>query len=873
MGAQAGHPNEREKSENFMSDGKPSCVGNLVPVLLSLARSADCSSRWLARRDVGYKLLFVVDVAQDYCLLLFTGRRPIDDSTKHGKGIVDADANHRDVATQNTKIGFGIGSYGTNITTRGLNLALLRRSRVADDRLAIGDLNDLTTNWTGGRILGDSGRARSMIKAAIRVSPEEVFFAAPKRLASCTFLGSFERPRLEIDHRRQKGTSELFSTNRLLVPSYSPSLVNTHAIHFVGHTQNGKNDTYIFHNSTVDKDSSFRLILPARNTPLPTGITNFRGTLAVFDSTSSSTSKTSAITSSSYKDVALDGPLSANPPTNIAGTSYASTGFASSAGPDESGAALMAQGTILSGDDNIVDDEEDVNASLGVIDTIQQDEVGESSTSAAVVHRSSNPRFLSTSAYLGLPANHVVEGAEYVDHAWHQLMLEEAPNFEAFIDRALTYPAKDQSKSAVQAFPWKDCDDDILNKLDKSSRRIRGFSREIPHWLDIYRQETRFYVQYIRQTQALYLDLRTRLNRLHQSNIALAEERDAINHRLARVQGISALVGATRFRFMARVNEITALGSHQQMEARQLVEQLRRTRDEFNRVVSRALQLDSERDAAELQRVEEKRRKEERARLEEERKVMELMKLQSQKKVEEQALRQHKEAKACADRKSKDKGKGKAVASSPGLNPSCSIPFSGRFATYVVAGPSSAHLAGPFAPVAGPSSSAPNPDELAHHLSNLTFPQPQTMAEAGHLLALSSDSPPSDAPTRGPSTQPPSGNPARPSVPSWFPIFDAQQLVNLSGATPRARYDQLMVQYAELYTQAREGDAAAKQKYDEIEEAINLAMSQAHEDEQVWVKEEQRRDDEERRRAAEEAERQRRWNQMSFEEKRTLGYF
>ncbi|KAJ4338377.1 hypothetical protein N0V85_009896, partial [Neurospora sp. IMI 360204] len=191
------------------------------------------------------------------------------------------------------------------------------------------------------------------------------------------------------------------------------------------------------------------------------------------------------------------------------------------------------------------------------------------------------------------------------------------------------------------------------------------------------------------------------------------------------------------------------------------------------------------------------------------------------------------------------------------------------------------------------------------------------------------------------------------NVPSWFPIFDTQQIVPLRSAHPRERFDELMVKVAELYSRAEEekkknkGAAAAakpppkkifpelhdphpewptslkrerggwwlcdanseqatapekacklckaaraeaareerakmargifpedededgnvrtaKEQYDEIDQAMDLAMAQAHVEEARVVQERVRREDEE-------AERVRKWKGMSFEEKRALG--
>ncbi|KAK3338296.1 hypothetical protein B0H65DRAFT_478453 [Neurospora tetraspora] len=452
--------------------------------------------------------------------------------------------------------------------------------------------------------------------------------------------------------------------------------------------------------------------------------------------------------SSSPQDV----PLPASSPT-LASTSYA-TSYAST-DSYMSGATILAQATILPGN-NMMDEE------------------GESST--AVVDRKNDPRFQSPEAYFGLPLSEIVEGPEYFLHPWHKLM-EESTDFPFFIFNAIRYPAKSLNKAAAEAFPWKHvetirapwvndgklmqydeslgycveqpCDD--VSKLDKS--KLFGFTHELDAdarygWLQFEHEDTKRYVKYLKDIETKMNAIKARGQELQLENEKIYEELSSLRHKLNRVRGLNVLVGIQRFLAQARVNELEMYQDENNHKLRELLRKYHELMREHHRTVALTLSFDSMQ-IADIRRADKKRKADNKANEEEQERLMNFIKLQSQKDEEEELKRLHKEAKARAADKGKGKGKGKATAAD--LNDDDNSDDDDLLADLELAG------------------------------------QPQTLAAAGRMLDPAGE-----------------GRDIPQNVPSWFPIFDAQQIVPLRSAHPRQRFDELMVKVAELYSRAEE---------------------------------------------------------------------
>ncbi|KAK1777464.1 LOW QUALITY PROTEIN: hypothetical protein QBC45DRAFT_469587 [Copromyces sp. CBS 386.78] len=519
--------------------------------------------------------------------------------------------------------------------------------------------------------------------------------------------------------------------------------------------------------------------------------------------------------SSVPEDIALP----ASSPT-LGGTSYAT-----STGSMESGATIMAQGTILSGRDNNMDEE------------------GESST-AAVVDRSNDPRFRTPEAYLGFPIDEVVEGPKdtYFLHPWHDLM-KESTDFPFFMFNAIRYPAKSLNKAAAEAFPWKHvetirapwvndgkllqydeslgycveqpCDKDV-SKLDKN--KLFGFTHELDAALQFQHEDVQRYAKYLKDIETELRAIRERVKELELEKSQIDEKLSSLKHKLQRSRGINVLVGTQRNLAQAKVAELNMYQDDISAELREFVQKYNQKMAEYHRTVMMTLHLESL-NVSDLHRAEAKRKAEAKANEEEQRQLMNLFKSQRQKDVEEEEefQRRLEETRARAATptpqaedhhllgeedlynasprgnqpsrpSAKDKGKGKAVDTNPKPSP-FGFSVAQTSITTTETSPNPFFAAAAAALAAGPSL-YPTPDEL---IEDIVPPQPQTLTEAGQLL---------------------NPHPLYPQdVPSWFPIFDAQQIVPLRAGRPRERFDELMVKFAELYSKAEEekkGVAAKK---------------------------------------------------------------
>ncbi|KAK3955434.1 hypothetical protein QBC32DRAFT_253112 [Pseudoneurospora amorphoporcata] len=649
-----------------------------------------------------------------------------------------------------------------------------------------------------------------------------------------------------------------------------------------------------------------------------------------------------------------DIPLPASSPT-LGGTSYA-TSYAST-GSGESGATIMAQGTILPGSNNNNMDEE-------------------SESSTAVVDRSNDPRFRTPEAYLRFPIDEIVEGPKdsYFSHPWHNLM-KESTDFPFFMFNAIRYPAKSLNKAAAEAFPWKHvetirapwvndgkllqydeplgycvekaCDEDV-SKLDKN--KLFDFTHVLDAALQFHHEDVQRYAKYLKDIETEVGAIRKRAKELEREKSQMDEELSSLRHKLQRSRGPNVLVGTQRNLVQAKVEELNMYQDDISAALRELVQKYNQKMAEHHRTVIMTLHLESL-NVSDLHRAEAKRKAEAKANEEEQRHLMNLFKSQRQKDVEEgeefQRRLEKTRARAATPTtqadddhllgdedlynasprgnqplrpSAKDKGKGKAVDTNPNPPP-FTFSVAQTSTTTTETSPNPFFAAAAAALAAGPSL-YPTPDDL---IEDIVPPQPQTLTEAGQLL---------------------NPHPLYPQdVPSWFPIFDAQQIVPLRAGRPRERFDELTVEFAELYSKAEEekkkkkkkgvagkkplpkiypefhdphpewptatkrerggwwlcrpvedpeatrpekacklckaarAEAArargvfpesedgrtAQEQYNEINEAMDLAMAQAHVGEAKRLRERTRREDEE-------AERVRRWNGMSFEEKREMGF-
>ncbi|KAH7626323.1 hypothetical protein B0T09DRAFT_392718 [Sordaria sp. MPI-SDFR-AT-0083] len=523
-------------------------------------------------------------------------------------------------------------------------------------------------------------------------------------------------------------------------------------------------------------------------------------------------------------------PLPTSSPS-LSGTSFA-TSYAST-GSLESVATIMAQGTILPGNNN-------------------KEEEGNSST--AVVDRSNDPRFRSPEAYLGLPTNEIVEGPKdtYFLHPRHKAT-KESTDFPFFMFNAIRYPAKSLNKAAAEAFPWKHvetirapwvnngkllqhddslghaveqpCDD--ISKLDKT--KLFGFIHEIDGWLDYQHEDVKRYANYLKDIQTELDAIRARAEELVLDKVNLDKELSGLKHKINRNRGLNVLVGTQRRDVEAKIYQIEMYQEDNAAELRQLLQKYHELMAEYNRTVIMALHMDSM-DISNFKGTDEKRKAEEKKKQEEEKRLFDFIKLHRQKKVEEEECFQLQIEQSTAAKTRKDKGKAKAVDSDTDYpfpttttanqadeanylladediynaeprRPSAKDKGKGK-ATTSATGTTAANI-DPFSSTpsyitaaADPNSSSATAAADDSILENVRLPQPQTLAEAGALV---------------------NPHPLVPqNVPSWFTIFDAQQLVSLRSARPRERFDEFMVKFSELYQKAEDekkaGGAATKKK-------------------------------------------------------------
>ncbi|KAK3503031.1 hypothetical protein B0T13DRAFT_525066 [Neurospora crassa] len=599
-----------------------------------------------------------------------------------------------------------------------------------------------------------------------------------------------------------------------------------------------------------------------------------------------------------------DVPLPASSST-LASTSYAT----SYAGTDSflSGATILAQAAILPGNNTT-------------------EEEGESST--AVVDRKNDPEFRSPEAYLGLPLGEIVEGPEYFLHPWHKVM-KESTDFPFFMFNAIRYPAKSLNKAAAEVFPWEHVetirdpwlndgklmryDDSVghcveqpcedVSKLDKGG--LFGFTHEVDGWLDFLHEDTKCYVKSIKDIQAQANALQARVKEIHLANGKIYEELSSLRHKLKRVRGLNVLVGTQRFLAQARENELEMQQEENNNKRHELLLEIAKQFYEYERIVSKALYLDSIH-VSDLHRAEAKRQADDKAKQKEQERLMSFVKLQSQKYVEEEAKRQHKQAKARATSAKKDKakgkGKGKAAAAADFDREDDNNEDDTLLADLELTEPQTLFAAGQ---MLDPMCAAPHDNSRkvpawfpifdGQQIVPLRSSKPhdrfyELMVKFAELHQKAKEEKKKKDEEVAPTKKKPLSNivdefhDPHPEWPtSWKREHGGWWLCDTSAKAtapekacklcPAARRQAIRGERENMargiYPEDDEDEEGnvrtAKEQYDEIKEAMDLAMAQAQVKEVEWLRGEVRSLDEE-------AKRVRKWKEMSFEEKRKLGF-
>lgn len=571
-----------------------------------------------------------------------------------------------------------------------------------------------------------------------------------------------------------------------------------------------------------------------------------------------------------------------------------------------SGVTILAQAAILPGNNTT-------------------EEEGESST--AVVDRKNDPRFRSPEAYLGLPVGEIVEGPEYFLHPWHKVM-KESTDFPFFMFNAIRYPAKSLNKAAAEAFPWEHVetirdpwvndgklmryDDSVghcveqpcnnISKLDKG--KLFGFTHELDGWLDFLHEDTKRYFKSIKDIQAQVNALQARVKEIDLANGKIYEELSSLRHKLKRVRGLNVLVGTQRFLAQARENELKMQQEENNNKRQELLFEITKQFHEYELIVGKALYLDSIH-VSDLHRADAKRQADDKANQEEQKRLMSFIKLQSQKYVEEEAKRQHKQAKARAARAKKDtaKGKGKGKATAADFDNNDDNHDDNLLPDLKLTEPQTLFAAGQ---MLDPLCAAPHDNSRkvpawfpifdAQQIVSLRSSKPhdrfyELMVKFAELHQKAKKEKEEEEEEEGaPTKKKPLSNivdefhDPHPEWPtSWRREHGGWWLCDISEKTtapekacklcPAARRQAIREERENMargiYPEDDEDEEGnvrtAKEQYDEIKEAMDLAMAQAQVKEVEWLRGEVKSLDEE-------AKRVRKWKEMSFEEKRKLGF-